>query len=106
DRFPAGSLLLPYPPLQSIDNLTYVDGGGSLRTLDAAAYLVRTAETPGEVVPAYGTAWPAARPQPDAVTIEFTCGYGAPDAVPEAIRRAVLLVVGTLYANRETVAPV
>ena len=38
--------------------------------------------------------------------VEFTCGYGAPEDVPEAIRRAVLLVVGTLYANRETVAPV
>ena len=35
-----------------------------------------------------------------------TCGYGSPADVPEPIRRAVLLLVGTLYANRETVAPV
>ena len=38
--------------------------------------------------------------------VEFTCGYGDSEDVPEAIRRAVLLLVGTLYANRETVAPV
>lgn len=103
DRFPAGAIVLPFPPLVSVAGLAYVDGGGSLQALDPAAYLVRTAETPGELVPAYGTTWPAARPQPDAVAVEFTCGYGAPEDVPEPIRRAVLLLVGTLYANRESV---
>jgi uncharacterized phiE125 gp8 family phage protein len=49
--------------------------------------------------------WPATRAIVDAVAVEFTCGYGAPDDVPEPVRRAVLLLVGTLYANRETVAP-
>jgi uncharacterized phiE125 gp8 family phage protein len=106
DAFPAGALLVPHPPLRSVESLTYIDGGGSLQTLDPAAYLVRTAETPGEVVPARGKAWPSAAEEPDAVAVEFTCGYGAPGDVPEAIRRAVLLLVGTLYANRETVAPV
>ena len=104
--FPAGALLVPHPPLRSVDTLTYRDGGGSLQTLDPAAYLVRPAEAPGEVVPAYGTRWPTTRREPDAVAVEFTCGYGDPADVPEAIRRAVLLLVGTLYANRETVAPV
>ena len=106
DRLPSGALLLPYPPLRSVESLTYINGVGSLATLDPESYRVRTAESPGEVVPAYGRAWPATRPDADAVQVEFTCGYGAPDAVPEAIRRAVLLLVGTLYANRETVAPV
>jgi uncharacterized phiE125 gp8 family phage protein len=105
DRFPGGAIVLPYPPLVSVESLTYVDGGGSLATLAPESYRVRTAESPGEVVPAYGTAWPATRPDADAVQVEFTCGYGAPADVPEAIRRAVLLLVGTLYANRETVAP-
>lgn len=106
DAFPAGAVLLPHPPLASVETVTYVDEAGAVQTLAAAGYVVRAAETPGEIVPAYGTSWPSTRDVPDAVTIDFTCGYGAPGEVPEAIRRAVLLLVGTLYANRETVAPV
>jgi uncharacterized phiE125 gp8 family phage protein len=84
----------------------YVDGDGALQTLAAEDYVVRSAETPGEIVPAFATSWPAARDVPDAVQVDFTCGYGAPEDVPVAVKHAVLLVVGTLYANRETVAPV
>jgi uncharacterized phiE125 gp8 family phage protein len=105
DRFPAGAFLLPHPPLVSVEAITYVDPAGVVQTLVPTKYVVRTTETPGEVVPAYGTAWPAARDVPDAVAVEFTCGYGDPAAVPDAIKRAVLLFVGTLYANRESVAP-
>jgi uncharacterized phiE125 gp8 family phage protein len=105
DSFPAGALVLPHPPLASVELVTYVDPDAVLQTLDPADYVVRSAETPGEVIPARGKAWPVAAEEPDAVAVEFTCGYGEPDAVPEPIRRAVLLLVGTLYANRETVAP-
>jgi uncharacterized phiE125 gp8 family phage protein len=106
DGFPAGAVLLPHPPLSSVETVTYVDEAGALQTLAPAGYVVRAAETPGEIVPAYGESWPATRNLPDAVAVEFTCGYGDPADVPEAIRRAVLLLVGTLYANRESVAPV
>lgn len=106
DAFPAGAVLLPHPPISSVESVAYVDEAGAVQALAPAGYVVRSAETPGEIVPAYGTSWPSTRDVPDAVTIDFTCGYGAPEEVPEAIRRAVLLLVGTLYANRETVAPV
>jgi uncharacterized phiE125 gp8 family phage protein len=105
EAFPAGALVLPHPPLASVESVTYVDRDGVVQTLAGTEYIVRTAETPGEIVPAYGTLWPAARDVVDAVAVEFTCGYGDPAAVPEPIKRAVLLIVGTLYANRETVAP-
>ena len=105
DAFPSGAIVVPHPPLVSVEALTYVDRDGVAQTLDEAAYVVRSAETPGEIVPAYGMRWPSARAVADAVGVEFTCGYGAPEDVPEPIRRAVLLLVGTLYANRETVAP-
>ena len=104
--FPASAIVVPHPPLASVESVAYVDPDGAVQGIDPAEYLVRTSEVPGEVVPAYGRAWPSARAEPDAVRVEFTCGYGDPAAVPDAIKRAVLLVVGTLYANRETVAPV
>ena len=104
--FPSGAIVLPWPPLVSVESVAYLDQNGVLQVVAPADYAVRTAVTPGEVVPAYGKTWPTARAEPDAVRIDFTCGYGAAAAVPHAVRRAVLLVVGTLYANRETVAPV
>lgn len=103
DAFPAGAIVLPYPPLASVESVKYLDAAGVLQTVPGADYTVRTAETPGEVVPAYGKSWPSARAVEDAVQIEFTCGYGSPDAVPEGIRAAVLLLVGSLYTNRESV---
>ena len=106
DRFPASAIVLPFPPLATVEAVRYIDADFALQVVDPGAYVVRPYETPGEIVPARGTTWPSAADEPDAVQVEFTCGYGAPDAVPEAIRRAVLLLVGTLYANRETVAPV
>jgi uncharacterized phiE125 gp8 family phage protein len=103
DVFPVGALVVPHPPLASVEAVTYVDREGVMQTLDQSDYAVRAAETPGEIVPAYGMRWPATRDVVDAVAVEFTCGYGEPDAVPDSLKRAVLLIVGTLYANRETV---
>ncbi len=104
--FPAGAIVVPFPPLVSVESVKYVDDNGVLQTVPPADYVARTAETPGEIVPIHGKTWPATRHEPDAIRVEFTCGYGATDAVPAPIKRAILLVVGTLYANRETVAPV
>jgi uncharacterized phiE125 gp8 family phage protein len=106
DAFPAGALRIPYPPLVSVESIQHLDQDGVLQAVPAEGYQVRTAEVPGEVVPAYGEAWPSALATEDAVRVDFTCGYGDPEDVPEGIRAAVLLIVGTLYANRETVAPV
>jgi len=106
DAFPAAALVLPYPPLVSVESVKYLDGDGGLQTVPGGDYQVRASEVPGEVVLAYGRRWPLARADKDAVRVEFTCGYGDPEDVPEALRAAVLLIVGTLYANRETVAPV
>jgi hypothetical protein len=54
-------------------------------------------------VPAYGTSWPATRAEINAVSVIYTCGFGAPEAVPESIKRWMLLRIGALYENREEV---
>jgi uncharacterized phiE125 gp8 family phage protein len=100
------AIVVPYPPLLSVENVTYVDGAGAVQTLDPAAYLVRAAETPGEIALAYGTNWPATRASYDAVAVEFTCGFGDAAAVPAPIKSAVLMIVATLYDQRGNVAPV
>jgi hypothetical protein len=42
---------------------------------------------PAYVVPARGKSWPAASGEINAVTVDYTCGYGATEAsVPEGIK--------------------
>lgn len=48
-------------------------------------------------------AWPSTTGYPASIRVTFTAGYGATaDTVPAPIRAAILLIVGDLYANRET----
>lgn len=99
DAFPCDELELPLPPLRSVTSITYVDEQGATQTLAPAAYEV---DASGVVLPAYGQTWPRTRAQRNAVTVRFKAGYGTTGAsVPAAIRAAILLLVGDLYANRE-----
>jgi uncharacterized phiE125 gp8 family phage protein len=94
--FPQDELVIPLPPLQAVTSVAYVDTAGTTQTLASNAYRLIAGPLPC-LVPAYGTRWPLARAQHDAVTVEFRAGYGdQPDDVPEAIRAALALQVGRL----------
>lgn len=103
EAFPADSLDLPYPPLQSVGSISFLDSAGVRQTLAVADYQTITDEMVGRVVPAYGKCWPACRVVPGAVEVEFTVGYGLAAAVPQDITAWMLLAIGTLYMQRETV---
>ncbi len=102
--FPA-CLEVPKAPLVSVTSLQYVDGNGDTQTLATTEYSVLNAASvtgPGRIVPAYGKAWPAVRGMPNDITVRFVAGYGAALAVPPQIRWALLLILGELYARRES----
>ena len=91
-----GRIKLPYPPLIAVSSVTYLDSTGTEQTLPSADYL---ASDEG-LQAAYGNTFPDGRWQPDAVMINYSAGYTTP---PPAIVAAMLLMVGDLYSNRETV---
>jgi uncharacterized phiE125 gp8 family phage protein len=99
DGFPAGHLpiVLPRPPLVSVEEVTYTDASNQTQTLDPSAYVVRTDRFRGQVEPAYGTAWPQGRD----VTITFVAGYGNPEDVPEDLRLACCQLAAEFYRRRE-----
>jgi len=105
NRFPS-IIDLPYPPLQTVASIVYIDSDGLQQTLDPSVYAVDTKNTPGRVRPAYDQSWPATRKDINTVTITYTAGYGnATTDVPGPIRSALLLLIGHLYENREATAP-
>lgn len=93
---------LPKPPLLTIDQIRYVDVNGVTQILDPSQYQVVVSEIRGEIARAYNVAWPSTRNQADAVSVDFTCGYGTTAAdLPAVVRRACRLMVAHYYAYRE-----
>ena len=104
-RFPRGRVIyLPRPPLQSVEQITYLDPAGEEQTLSPDTYRADPAAVPGRVILRRGAAWPETADEPDAVRITYAAGYGDTGAaVPEETRAAILLFVGHLYEQREAV---
>lgn len=98
------TVVIPLPPLQSVDSITYVDPDGITQTLDSAAYMVLTDREPGVISPAYDTDWPAVRCQKAAISITFTAGYGAAGTdMPKSLLHAIVLLTGHLFEQRDVV---
>ncbi len=100
-----GIIMLPYPSLQRIISIKYIDpGSGSLLTIDPSMYISGVANaTPGRVQPQYGKVWPLPRPEIDAVRIEYAVGYGpAASDVPGAVKLALRSMIAATYENRES----
>ncbi len=106
---PDDRIILPRPPLLTVDSITYYDSSNALQTLGVSLYTVLAPAgeraLPGAIVLASGQGWPATYVRPDAVTIEFKAGYGAePATVPAFLRAMALLRLGELYEQRNPVA--
>lgn len=101
DAFPAKEIELPLGPVASVTSVKYVDAAGLEQTLSAGSYYVDTASLSAWVVPE--DTWPATMAAANAVTVRYVAGTAAA-SVPEAIRQAILLLVGHWYENRQPVA--
>jgi len=106
-----GSLIvLPFPPLISVDAFQYTDTDGTLQTLAASQYEVHTWKEPAWVVPAWQVTWPSIRIVPDSLQITYTAGYtpgsppdeqGSQDVMPAKLRLWMQARIATLFENRE-----
>lgn len=107
DGFPASddAIRLPRAPVQSVSSVTYLDSDGATQTMSASDYVALLDLEPAEVALAADASWPTTSEQRGAVTVTYVAGYGAAGVVPQAIKQAILLLVGHWYANREAVAP-
>lgn len=102
DAFPS-AFEITRTPASSITSLKYFDTDGVQQTLNSSLYVLDNANDFGNayVVPAYGTDWPTARDQINAVALRYVAGYANAAAVPESIKAWIKLQVGAMYENRE-----
>src|SRR4051812_37884471 len=76
DGFPAERhLVLPKPPLQSVDRIQYTDAAGVEQTLAAGTYIVDADSRPARIVLKPGQSWPATDGSANCVRVEFTAGF-------------------------------
>lgn len=103
-------ICLPFPPLISVDSLSYLDSNGDVQFFleeDQWRVVGVGSEQGGAILPLYGVEWPSllTTTDPDLVRVEFTAGYYAPnspddDRVPATIKHAIKLIVGDWYEQR------
>lgn len=104
DEFPDNEIEIPNPPLIEVVSIKYDDSDGNEVTLDASEYVVDDQSEPGWVIPS--DSWPSSFDGINAVRIRYRAGYLTTDSpqssnVPDDIKSAIRLYLGTLYANRE-----
>lgn len=100
---------LPFAPVQSISSITYVDDQEVEQTIAASVYELDQGTTPPMIRLKYNQAWPYARGGAIDYKVTFVTGYaGTADSplnltnLPEALRRAIIMMVGGVYKNPES----
>ncbi|AGW13819.1 head-tail connector protein [Megalodesulfovibrio gigas] len=101
---------LPFPPLQRVESVVYVDAAGETQTMvEGVDYVV---DNSSGTMPARlyrGEAWPQTVIRPGAVSITYVCGFPQTESpevavLPPGIVAWLKIRVADLYAQRESLA--
>jgi len=107
-NFPAGDIVLPIFPLQSITSIKYYDSNDTQQTWSSSLYDVDTAMEPGRVRPVSGEDYPSdVRGYTDDIEITFVSGDGdAASDVPDGVLAAIKILAANWFENREANTPI
>jgi len=91
---------LPIGPVLSVDSIQYLDRAGEEQTVASAEFELFGAGLSQGMMPSVGNGWPDdVLRRRDAIRLVMVLGY---DPVPKPLWTAILLMVGDVFANRET----
>lgn len=100
NRFPcnSGVIRLPYPPLISVDMVTYDNGDSPMPLVDAGTYHVAEVDMIPQIqLSASGVLWPTWSPyNPRSVAVTYTAGY---TEFPKKLRRMVKILATHYFEN-------
>ena len=104
DAWPQGDYFeLPYPPLQTVTSVKYLESDATISTMSSGEYIVDNDSEPGRIVLDYGETWPSETLLPsNPIYTEYVCGYGDDRLdIPDDIRHAMLMLCAHYYEMRE-----
>ncbi len=87
---------LPKHPVNTITSINYYDSNNATQTLATSFYNLY--KDVRKSVLEYGKNLPNVYDKTNAVEINFTTGYAT---IPDALKQSILIVLGSLYENRE-----
>ncbi len=87
----------------TINSITYSDTDNATQTLASSNYFGDGTIKPARIYFAPDATIPSTYDKPNAVTVDFTVGYGAASQVPAPIKQAILLTIGRYYEIRQDV---
>jgi len=90
---------LEVAPVSAVTSIKYIDTTGAEQTLASSQYIVAGRTHHPFITPAYDVDWPEVRWIPDTITVRYTAGDA--DAVPQAVHRALMILAGHFYEDRE-----
>lgn len=103
-RFPE-AIVLPIAPLVSLESITYasttLEGSPEEPVYKTVEGVIDKSSWPPRIHPKFKKCWPEVSRVPEAVTVKFSAGYGEPGDVPDDIKQAVKLILGSFYEHRE-----
>lgn len=102
DRWPAGAIELPRPPLQAVLAVNVLDAVGERSLLDPARYVVDRGSGPARLLRRGTLAWPRPGRAIGGIEITYRSGFGDSwNDVPAALRQGMLLAVAHFFERRE-----
>lgn len=100
----ASRIGLPFPDVSGVE-ITYRDSDDTEQTVSTSLY--DTVEGPRGAVLVFKDGFTSPSLYDDRaapISVAVTAGYGGADAVPEALKQAILLMVGHYFENRTAVS--
>lgn len=94
-------LMVPRPPLQSVESIKWYDRDNQEYTIAPEDYFVDTMSEPGRIAPNPGKAWPSGIRPTSGICVTFVAGHTEAEKVPRRVRQAILLLAAEWYENRE-----
>jgi uncharacterized phiE125 gp8 family phage protein len=98
-KFPDCCIELPVAPVASITSIKYYNTENNEQTWSSENYFYSISEIPFKI--RYVDSIPETYPDRfDAINVRFVSGYENAAAVPDALKQAILLLIGDMYDNR------
>lgn len=105
NAFPSASIELPVANVTQILSIKYINANGVETTWDISNYSLDSYSLTNQIISAYRVTYPVTQDIENCVKIQFKAGYGATaDTIPANIITWMLLAIGAMYANRESVS--